>query len=210
MRIDAGQFVNPAVRADDREFVELREPNPVPNTQPQVRVTELTAQTLCSTMWYRLVSDRGNSTWKAFVLQSCLTQMCWLPAACRYEHSAAYRVLLAVLDRRVPIMLTEGIVAEYEDVLSRPGVRQLTGLTIKQNAELVLELISLSHQTQLHFSWRPNLMDEADNKFIEAAIAASAIIVTYNVRDFAKPDLEKHGWEVMTPIELASLFDLES
>ena len=130
--------------------------------------------------------------------------------ACRHEHSAAYRVLLAVLDRRVPIMLTEGIVAEYEDVLSRPGVRQLTGLTIKQNAELVLELISLSHQTQLHFSWRPNLMDEADNKFIEAAIAASAIIVTYNVRDFAKPDLEKHGWEVMTPIELASLFDLES
>ncbi len=107
-------------------------------------------------------------------------------------------------------MLTEGIVAEYEDVLSRPAVRQLTGLSIKQNAELVLELISLSHQTQLHFSWRPNLMDEADNKFIEAAIAASAIIVTYNVRDFAKPDLEKHGWEVMTPIELASLFDLES
>ena len=32
--------------------------------------------------------------------------------------------------------------------------------------------------------------------------------MTYNVRDFAKPDLEKHGWEVMTPMELASLFDL--
>jgi putative PIN family toxin of toxin-antitoxin system len=130
--------------------------------------------------------------------------------ACRHEHSAAYRVLMAVLQGPIPIMLTEGVVAEYEDVLSRPSVRQLTGLTPKQSSELVLELISLSHQTQLHFSWRPNLMDEADNKFIEAAIAASAIIVTYNVRDFAKPDLKKHGWEVMTPIDFATLFELEN
>lgn len=117
---------------------------------------------------------------------------------------------MAVLQGQIPIMLTEGIVAEYEDVLSRPSVRQLTGLRLKQSSELVLELISLSHQTQLHFSWRPNLMDEADNKFIEAAIAACAIIVTYNVRDFAKPDLKKHGWEVMTPIEFATVFELEN
>ena len=129
--------------------------------------------------------------------------------ACRHEDSAAYRVLMAVLERRVPIMLTEGIVAEYEDVLARSSVRRLTGLSPKQSADLVLELISQSHQTQLRFSWRPNLVDEADNKFIEAAIVASGIIVTYNVRDFAKPDLAKHGWEVMTPVELTSLFELE-
>jgi len=48
--------------------------------------------------------------------------------ACRHAHSAAYRVLVAVLERRVPIMLTEPIVAEYADVLARPGVRKLTGL----------------------------------------------------------------------------------
>ena len=98
--------------------------------------------------------------------------------------------------------------AEYEDVLSRPSVRQLTGLSPKQSSELVLELISLSHQTQLRFSWRPNFMDEADNKFIEAAIAASAIIVTYNIRHFAEPDLKKYGWEVMTPNDFATLFEL--
>jgi len=128
---------------------------------------------------------------------------------CRHEHSAAYRVLMGVLRGQIPIMLTEGIVAEYEDVLLRPSVCQLTGLSPKQSSELVLELISLSRQTQLRFSWRPNLMDEADNKFVEAAIAASAIIVTYNTRDFAKPDLKKYGWEVMTPIDFATLFELE-
>ena len=128
--------------------------------------------------------------------------------ACRHERSLAYQLLMAVLDRRIPLMLTEGIIAEYEDVLMRPSVRKLTGLTAKQSSDLILELISLSHQTQLHFSWRPNLPDEADNKFIEAALAATAMIITYNIRDFARPDLVKHGWEAMTPIEFTKLYNL--
>lgn len=115
---------------------------------------------------------------------------------------------MAVLNRRIPLMLTEGIIAEYEDVLMRSSVRKLTGLTAKQSSDLILELISLSHQTQLHFSWRPNLLDEADNKFIEAAVAATAIIITYNLRDFARPDLVKHGWDAMTPIEFTKLYNL--
>lgn len=131
--------------------------------------------------------------------------------ACRNAGSLAYRVLMAVLRRQVPLMLTEAIVAEYADVLGRPAVQKLTGLTAKQNADLILDLISLSHQMQLHFSWRPNLLDEADNnKFIEAAIAATAIIITYNVRDFAQLDLVKHGWDVMTPLEFTALYDLEN
>ena len=128
--------------------------------------------------------------------------------ACRYERSSAYLLLMAVLNRRIPLMLTEGIIAEYEDVLMRPSVRKLTGLSVKQSSDLILELISLSHQTQLHFSWRPNLLDEADNKFIEAAVAATAIIITYNLRDFAKPDFVKHGWDAMTPIEFTTLYNL--
>ena len=128
--------------------------------------------------------------------------------ACRHELSLAYQVLMAVLDRRIPLMLTEVIAAEYEDVLARPSVRKLTGLTVKQNTDLILELISLSHQTQLHFSWRPNLLDESDNKFIEAAVAATAIIITYNGRDFVQSDLVKHGWDVMTPIEFTTLYNL--
>jgi predicted nucleic acid-binding protein len=115
---------------------------------------------------------------------------------------------MAVLNRRIPLMLTEGIIAEYEDVLMRPSVRKLTGLSVKQSSDLILELISLSHQTQLHFSWRPNLLDEADNKLIEAAVAAIAIIITYNLRDFAKPDFVKHGWDAMTPIEFTTLYNL--
>jgi predicted nucleic acid-binding protein len=130
--------------------------------------------------------------------------------ACRHESSLAYQVLLAALQQRVPLMLTEGIIAEYEDVLSRPAIRTLTGLSQKQNGDLILDFIALSRQTQLSFSWRPNLMDESDNKFVEAAIAATAIIVTYNVRDFGHCDLKKFGWDVMTLLEYTTLYDLEA
>lgn len=161
-------------------------------------------------MWYHPERLQSRSDLENACPPIVLDTNVLVAGACRKEGSLAYRVLMAVLDRQIPLMLTEGIVAEYADVLGRQAVRKLTGLTAKQNAELILDLISLSHQTQLHFSWRPNLLDESDNKFIEAAIAATAIIVTYNVRDFAQADLVKHGWDVMTPFEFTTLYDLET
>jgi predicted nucleic acid-binding protein len=64
----------------------------------------------------------------------------------------------------------------------------------------------LSRKVQLRFSWRPNLRDERDNKFVEAAIHASATIVTYNVNDFRSPDLAPHGWTVMRPREFLARY----
>ena len=49
--------------------------------------------------------------------------------ACRHESSLAYELLLGVPEERFPIILTEPIVLEYLDVLARPAVRTLTGLT---------------------------------------------------------------------------------
>ncbi len=126
--------------------------------------------------------------------------------ACRHESSMAYRLLLGVLNRKYPIMVSEPIVLEYLEVLLRPSVRELTGLSRRQSEDLVTDLISLSRQLQLRFSWRPNLRDEGDNKFVEAAIHAAAVIVTYNVSDFRLPDLTPHGWTVMTPREFLARY----
>ncbi len=52
---------------------------------------------------------------------------------------------------------------------------------MNMSTELVTDLTSLLCELQLRFSWRPNLRDEGDNKFIEAAIHAAAVVVTYNV-----------------------------
>jgi predicted nucleic acid-binding protein len=116
--------------------------------------------------------------------------------ACRRESSFAYELLLGVLEERFPIILTEPIVLVYLDVLARPAVRALTGLTRRQSKELVTDLIALSRKVQLRFSWRPNLKDESDNKFVEAAIRTAEVIATYNVRD----------WTVLTPQEFLARY----
>ena len=126
--------------------------------------------------------------------------------ACRHDSSLAYELLLGVLEERFPIILTEPIVLEYLDVLARPAVRGLTGLTRRQSEDLVTDLIALSRKVQLRFSWRPNLRDEGDNKFVEAAIHTGAVISTYNVSDFRSPDLTPHGWTVMTPQEFLARY----
>jgi predicted nucleic acid-binding protein len=126
--------------------------------------------------------------------------------ACRHEGSCAYAVLLGILHRRVPLMLTESIALEYLDVLQRPRVQALTDLSLEQTSLLVTDLIALSYEVQLTFTWRPNLLDESDNKFVEAAIHAGAIIVTYNERDFLTADLARHGYAVMNPQEFSTRY----
>jgi len=51
------------------------------------------------------------------------------------------------------------------------------------------------------FQWRPDLRDEADNKFTDAAVEAAAIIVTYSAADFRDSDIPRFGWAAMTPQE---------
>ena len=126
--------------------------------------------------------------------------------ACRHESSLAYGVLMGVLEERFPLILTPPIVLEYLDVLARPAVRALTGLNRRQSEELVTDLVALSHKVQVRFSWRPNLRNEADNKYVEAAIHAAAVIVTYRVSDFRPSELPPHGWTVMTPREFLARY----
>jgi predicted nucleic acid-binding protein len=125
---------------------------------------------------------------------------------CRHEGSLAYELLLGVLEEKFPVILTPPIVLEYLDVLGRSGVRALTGLSRRQSENLVTDLIALSKKVQLRFSWRPNLRDESDNKFVEAASHAAAVIVTYNVTDYRTPDLHEHGWAAMTPREFLARY----
>jgi predicted nucleic acid-binding protein len=126
--------------------------------------------------------------------------------ACRHEGSPAYQILLAILHRRAPLMLTEGIALEYLDVLQRSKVLALTGMTHKQSADLITDLIALSHEVQVNFTWRPNLADESDNKFVEAALHAGGTIVTYNRRDFESGDLRPCGWWLMSPQEFVAKY----
>ena len=54
-----------------------------------------------------------------------------------------------------------------------------------------------------------NLADEGDNKMVEAAIHTAAIIVTYNLADFERGDLVRHGWTAMSPRDFFSRYEGE-
>ncbi len=129
--------------------------------------------------------------------------------ACRRAGSMACRLLLGVLRERVPLVLTPSIALEYQDVLQRPRVLALTGLTYEQSVELVTDLIALSRKLHRALQWRPNLRHESDNKFVEAAIHGGAIIVTYNVAHYRDADLAPHGWMAMTPHEFLTRYFIE-
>ena len=129
--------------------------------------------------------------------------------AARRKGSRAHAILYAVLREKVPLILTPAIALEYQEVLQRPPVLALTGLTHEQSVDLVTDLIGLSRKIHRNFEWRPNLTDEADNKFVEAAIHAAAIVVTYNIADYRKPDLRRHGWRAMTPVEFLTRYPVE-
>ncbi len=106
------------------------------------------------------------------------------------------------------MILTASIALEYHDVLQRDPIVALTGLNHRQSAELITDLIAQSREVQIHFSWRPNLQDESDNKFVEAAVHAGATIVTYDIRDYSAGDLTPHGWTWMTPHEFVTRYSL--
>ncbi|MFV1991697.1 MAG: putative toxin-antitoxin system toxin component, PIN family [Acidimicrobiales bacterium] len=121
--------------------------------------------------------------------------------ACRHETSHAYQVLMGVLHGQIPLMLSQAIALEYQDVLQRSRIRHLTGLNHQQSEELISALIALSQKVQIYFSWRPNLTDESDNKFVELAMHTGAAIITYNHRDYQFGEIRQHGWYVMSPRE---------
>ena len=161
----------------------------------------------CSTTRYRHVRQEHDSLDPSFLSPPVVLDTNVLVAgACRRKGSSAYQVLMGVLDGAFPVIMTEPIALEYLGVLSRPRVRELTGLSRRECEELVADLISLSKKVQVRFSWRPNLQDEGDNKFVEAAIHTAAVIVTRNVSDFERSDLARHGWNVLTPPEFLARY----
>jgi predicted nucleic acid-binding protein len=73
-------------------------------------------------------------------------------------------------------------------------------LGVSERAALFEALLSVSDWVRIHFLWRPNLPDEADNHVLELAVAGGAnAIVTANVRDFRRAELVFPSVRIMTP-----------
>jgi predicted nucleic acid-binding protein len=88
---------------------------------------------------------------------------------------------------------------EYEDVLRRPEHRLVTGMSEKDVERVLAALASAAEPVEVHFRWRPQLRDPADELVLEAAVNGRAdALVTHNVRHFI-PAVERFQLRVLTP-----------
>ena len=95
---------------------------------------------------------------------------------------------------------------EYQDLLNREHIQELCKQTSVTLMEFLDGFAQVCTPVDARYLWRPNLTDEADNHVVELAIAAgAAYIITNNVNDFARPELKRLGYEVITPEQILRL-----
>ena len=122
----------------------------------------------------------------------------WISALITKE-SSARDVLRLVLEDKVTPQMSEALFYEYEEVMKRKKIQNLTPLTVEEQNTLFYAYLSSSKWNEIYYMWRPNLKDENDNFVVELAVASGAkYIITYNIKDFKNAELVfKH--KVITP-----------
>jgi putative PIN family toxin of toxin-antitoxin system len=123
-----------------------------------------------------------------------------LVAAGRSRQGAAFALLKALREGRFRIIASVPLFLEYEAVLKRPE-QLMVGRRSEAMVDAFLDALSLrTESVHLHFLWRPQLRDPADEMVLETALNGRAdALVTFNVSDFAPAG--RFGLPVWTPRE---------
>ncbi|MCD7109787.1 putative toxin-antitoxin system toxin component, PIN family [Rhizobium sp. DKSPLA3] len=125
-----------------------------------------------------------------------------LTSACIGSGASSKVIELCLLKKLTPV-LSASLFLEYRDVLSRAAIFDRARLDSLERNLLLRAFISTCRWHDIYFSWRPNLVDEADNHVFELAVAANgATIVTNNLRDFRSMDLKFPDIVIETPQSL--------
>lgn len=123
-------------------------------------------------------------------------------AGLRSRLGASNRILILVAEERLVPLVTTALFLEYEDVLNRPEQRLATHMSEDDVAQFLAAVASAAEPVDVHFLWRPQLADPADELVLEAAVNGRAqAIVTHNVRHFLRA-ARVFGVQVITPAEL--------
>ncbi|MGO1079773.1 putative toxin-antitoxin system toxin component, PIN family [Inquilinus sp. CA228] len=124
-----------------------------------------------------------------------------LVSARRSRMSASNALLRAVDQRRFRMLASVPLFLEYEAVLCRPEHLLAARLTPEAVAGFLDYLAGLVAPVRLHYLWRPQLGDVADEMVLETAINGRAdCIVTFNAGHFAPAD--RFGIQIVSPAEL--------
>jgi len=98
------------------------------------------------------------------------------------------------------MMVSVPLFLEYEAVLTRPEHLLASRLTAQRVLEFLDYLAGIVDPVKLHYLWRPQLSDVADEMVLETAINGRAdCIVTFNTRHFGAA--ARFGIDVVWPDE---------
>ena len=97
---------------------------------------------------------------------------------------ASRRLLLAVLDGEIRMLLSTPLLVEYEAVLTRPAVLAMAQVSAGEVAAVLDELTGLCVPVALDYRWRPQARDPGDDLVLETAINGAAdVVASFNVAD---------------------------
>ena len=104
-----------------------------------------------------------------------------------------------VRNTSINLLISIPVFSEYEAVLKR----EMEILNITNNdCDIILDFIAfIGIKTPIYYLWRPNLLDENDNIFIELSITGRAdYLITSNLKDYNKNnDLKIEGIQIEKP-----------
>jgi predicted nucleic acid-binding protein len=125
-----------------------------------------------------------------------------LVAALRSSSGASHQILLAADRGDFELALSVPLLAEYDDVCSRPS----SGIPIPARAvdAIIARLAMVAHRQPIFYLWRPLLPDSKDDMVLELAVAAGVShIVTFNHKDLRPA--ATFGISVVTPAQFSRL-----
>jgi putative PIN family toxin of toxin-antitoxin system len=119
-------------------------------------------------------------------------------AGLRSGGGASRAVLRLALEGKLQALFGNALWMEYRELMGRPVWGDTTSAA--ERSELLAALARQGRWVSVYDGWRPNLPDEADNHLIELALAGGAVaIVTHNLRDLHRGDLQLGKLRVLTP-----------
>ncbi|MDZ7341654.1 MAG: putative toxin-antitoxin system toxin component, PIN family [candidate division KSB1 bacterium] len=125
---------------------------------------------------------------------------------CRREDSPSYKILKNIQEGNIPFALTKKLFLQYESVLKREKILELIDATVEEVNLILDALLAIAQKSEVYYLWRPNLPNESDNFVLESAMAASAIIITKNIKDFKKGQLKFPDLIIMTPQQFCDIY----
>lgn len=121
---------------------------------------------------------------------------------------ASFHILSLIRQSQIEMLLSTSVLLEYQEVLNRPSNLKQFNLNKKQIANYLAFISFIAKPVVIHFTHRPNLRDETDNKFLELALNGQAdFLITSNIRDYKKnADLKLTTMKIVTPADFSKIW----